>query len=174
MFGLPPIGMTSVAGIEPNVRNNDQEQMSALQKLYASVAAHNRTPNGRVARGFDQFGPQPTGPVAPMLPAPPTPAPVDMGSPASPPPPALSAAAMAPAVTPSAQAVPLPKARPNIATEPQQEPMGFFQRNSAMMRDPSSGAFIDPVNAERAQASGPDVINKLMSYFHKKDDPSNT
>jgi hypothetical protein len=50
--------------------------------------------------------------------------------------------------------------------------MGFFQRNSAMMRDPVSGSLIDPVNADRAQASGPDVINKLMSYFHNKDVPS--
>jgi len=48
--------------------------------------------------------------------------------------------------------------------------MGFFQRNSAMMQDPSSGAFIDPSAASDAQqASGPDVIAKLMQYFHNKD-----
>jgi hypothetical protein len=67
--------------------------------------------------------------------------------------------------------VPLPMARPDAA--PQAVPdMGWFARNAAMMRDPSSGAFIDPTNAERAQsqmASGPDVINKLLSYFHTKE-----
>jgi hypothetical protein len=47
--------------------------------------------------------------------------------------------------------------------------MGFFQRNAAMMRDPSSGQFIDPTNAERAQASGPGLIQKYIDMFHKKD-----
>jgi hypothetical protein len=47
--------------------------------------------------------------------------------------------------------------------------MGFFARNSAMMRDPSTGQFLDPTAGAQAQASGPDVINKLMSYFHNKD-----
>jgi hypothetical protein len=57
------------------------------------------------------------------------------------------------------------------APQPPQD-MGFFARNAAMQRDPSSGAFIDPTNAERAQAGGPDVIQKLMSYFHNKDTPT--
>jgi hypothetical protein len=47
--------------------------------------------------------------------------------------------------------------------------MGFFARNAAMMQDPMNGGFIDPANAARAQASGPDVINKLLDMFHRKD-----
>jgi hypothetical protein len=47
--------------------------------------------------------------------------------------------------------------------------MSFLQRNSAMMRDPSTGQFIDPTAGSQAQASGPDVINKLLDMFHKKD-----
>lgn len=58
-----------------------------------------------------------------------------------------------------------------IAEGPQkpENTMGFFARNAAMMQDPSSGAFLDPVNAARAQASGPDVIQKLLDMFHRKD-----
>jgi hypothetical protein len=50
--------------------------------------------------------------------------------------------------------------------------MGFFARNSAMMTDPLTGSFLDPTAASTAQASGPDVINKLMSYFHQKGTPT--
>lgn len=64
--------------------------------------------------------------------------------------------------------VPMPMARPAEAPQPQPD-MGFFARNAAMMQDPSSGAFLDPAGAERGQASGPDVIQKLMSYFHSKE-----
>lgn len=121
--------------------------------------------NARVSRGWEQFAPQ-TGQEPPMLPTPPTPTPVNM------PPPALSAQAMAPHVPPAApQGVPMPTARPPDAPQPQPD-MGFFQRNAAMMQDPTSGAFIDPGAADRAQASGPDVIAKLMSYFHKEGTPS--
>jgi hypothetical protein len=168
MFGLPkiPWGMLGIADGTGTRPDNSQEDMNSLQKLYASIRAANHTPNGRVARGFDQFGPQASAPAAPMLPAPPAPAPVDMG------PPALSAAAMAPQGPPApapAPAVPMPQARPPEAPQAP-EPMSMFQRNALMMRDPSSGAFIDPVGADRAQqASGPDVINKLLDMFHKKD-----
>lgn len=185
MFGMPsiPYGMLGVAGGTDTRPTNTPEDMSALQKLYAATVAQNRTPNGRVARGFNQFGPQPTGPVAPMLPTPPMPGPVDMSDPpsASHPvastPPALSAQAMAPQVPTSPpggfppQGVPMPASRPVDAPAPTPD-MGFFARNVAMMRDPSSGAFIDPTAADNAQASGPDVINKLMSYFKNKDVPT--
>jgi hypothetical protein len=81
----------------------------------------------------------------------------------APPMPAPQVVPPAPAPAP---AVPTPQPRPDV---PAPDPMGFFQRNAAMMRDPSSGAFIDPTSAERAQASGPDVINKLLQMFHQKD-----
>lgn len=191
MFGLPqiPWGLLGVAGGTDARPTNTPEDMSSLQKLYASVVAHNRTPNGRVARGFDQFGPmaappapQPQTPVpamgglglfpgapqmaqSPLQTAVATPSPLPGDTP--PQPPALSAQAMIPPAAPP-HGVPMPTARP--ADAPQAPPdMSWFQRNAAMMRDPSSGAFIDPVNADRAQASGPDVINKLLSYFHTKE-----
>jgi hypothetical protein len=47
--------------------------------------------------------------------------------------------------------------------------MGFFARNSAMMRDPSTGQFLDPTAGAQAQASGPDLIQKYIDMFHKKD-----
>jgi hypothetical protein len=47
--------------------------------------------------------------------------------------------------------------------------MSFFQRNAAMMRDPGTGAFIDPNSAAQAQVRGPDLIAKMMSYLHNKD-----
>lgn len=197
MFGMPqiPYGLLGVAGGSDTRPTNTVDDTSALQKLYASVVAHNRTPNGRVSRGFDQFGPGASTGVPTMasqnLPtpmdaeappqapgalsqavAPNAPSPLDNAQwPAGP----VGAPSQAQAHLPPAapQGVPMPTARPPDA--PQATPdMGFFQRNSAMMRDPSSGAFIDPTHAESAQsqmASGPDVINKLMSYFHKKDNP---
>ena len=178
-----PFGLFGVAAGEPNARNNDQEQMTDLQKLYAATQAANRTPQGRIDRGFSAFGPagQMPQPTEPMLPTPPTPAPVDMAPPPSPTvPPALSPQALGPAVGPtSVGGAPLPSASPldtavwpaGPASGPAQSSpgMGFFQRNAAMMTDPTNGGFIDPEGAARAQASGPDVINKLMSYFHNKD-----
>lgn len=184
-------GMGAVASGTATRPNNDTEQMTALQKLYAATQATNRTPQGRIDRGFSAFGPagQMPQPTEPMLPTPPTPAPVDMGSHASPS--AAGAAPQAPVapVLHQAQAspldtaqwpsgpvgapagVPMPMPRPSEA--PQTPEMPWWQRNAAMMSDPSGGGFIDPEGSARAQASGPDVINKLMSYFHKKDDPSN-
>lgn len=69
-------------------------------------------------------------------------------------------------MTAGAQAVPMPMARP--AEAPQADPMSFFQRNSAMMRDPMTGQFIDPTAGAQAQASGPDLISKMMNYLHNK------
>jgi hypothetical protein len=122
----------------------------------------NMDPSARVAQGHSMFGPTPLQTAAA------TPAPLP--APANIPPPALSAQAMAPQEAPQ---VPMPAPRPPEAPQAPAD-MGFFARNTAMMRDPSSGAFIDPAAGESAQASGPDVINKLMSYFHKKDNPSDT
>lgn len=109
------------------------------------------SPNERVAQGFNAFGP------SPLQTAQATPAPL-------PAPPALSAQAMAQGPTAPPRA-PMPAPRPPEA--PQE--MNFFQRNAAMMQDPNNpGSFIDPMNAQRAQASGPDVINKFLQMFKDK------
>jgi hypothetical protein len=84
---------------------------------------------------------------------------------------------------PGAPHVPMPMARPQMPVAPQAQAavpmpaprpasapsggMGFFQRNAAMMRDPSSGDFIDPGAAAQANVSGPDLIQKFMNYLHK-------
>lgn len=51
--------------------------------------------------------------------------------------------------------------------------MGFFARNTAMMQDPMTGAFIDPTAASQAQGSddvrGQNVIQKMLAYLHNKD-----
>lgn len=119
------------------------------------------SPNARVAQGFDMFNPSASNGV-PTMASQNLPTPMDNDPTPKPPQNAMAQAA---------PAVPMPQPRPDDA--PQASPqMGFFQRNSAMMRDPSSGQFIDPANADIAQSqqpSGPDVIAKLMSYFHNKD-----
>lgn len=45
---------------------------------------------------------------------------------------------------------------------------GFTSRNTAMMRDPVTGDFIDPQAAKSADANGPDLIKKFMNYLHSK------
>lgn len=67
----------------------------------------------------------------------------------------------------SAPGIPMPQPRP--ADAPQS--MNFFQRNAAMMQDPSTGAFLDPQAATMAQNSfdnGSGLIDKFMKYFHNK------
>jgi hypothetical protein len=182
MFGLPkiPWGLLGVAGGTDTRPTNSIADTDALTKLYAAIRAQNHTPNGRVARGFDQFGPQaappppfggtaspfapPSASAAPIMPTNNTPSELDGAQwPAGPVgAPALSAHAIAPTT-------PMPAPRPSEA--PQEAPMSFWQRNAAMMADPANpGSFIDPEAASRAQASGPDVINKLLNMFHQKDD----
>jgi hypothetical protein len=46
--------------------------------------------------------------------------------------------------------------------------LSFWQRNAALMRDPGTGAFIDPTGAAKA-VRGPDLINKMMAYLHDKE-----
>lgn len=63
--------------------------------------------------------------------------------------------------------VPMPQPRP--AEAPTAPPdMSFFQRNAAMMRDPMTGDFLDPQAGKQADATGPDLIQKFMNYFHNK------
>lgn len=45
---------------------------------------------------------------------------------------------------------------------------GFTARNTAMMRDPATGDFLDPQAAKRAEANGPDLIKKFMNYLNDK------
>jgi hypothetical protein len=73
------------------------------------------------------------------------------------------------ATPPQPASSPMPQARP--AGAPQAPPdMSFFQRNTAMMRDPVTGAFIDPTAAAQAQqVTGPNLIDKMMTYLHNKD-----
>jgi len=75
------------------------------------------------------------------------------------------------ATPPQPASTPMPQARPADAPAPipTPDPMSFFQRNTAMMRDPVTGQFIDPRAASDAQVRGPDLINKMMSYLHNKD-----
>lgn len=136
---------------------NDPAMLAHINKAFTPAA-----PSSATGAAWSQGG-------SPMAQLPPQAGPGPAPAPPVPAPPALSAQAMAPQVPPAApQGVPMPAPRPPEA--PQAPPdMGFFARNAAMMRDPSSGTFIDPANAERAQASGPDVINKLLQMFHNKD-----
>ncbi|MFI4971143.1 MAG: hypothetical protein ACHP7H_00570 [Hyphomicrobiales bacterium] len=93
-----------------------------------------------------------------------------------PPQPPAQSTAPAPAPNPAQQvatppqtaSVPMPQARPAQAP-PAPPDMSFWQRNAAMMRDPATGAFIDPTSAAQAQVRGPDLINKMLAYLHNKD-----
>lgn len=185
--GLGPLSVATMGDGRPD---NSSEDMTGLTGAYGAAREANRTPQGRINRGFNRF-PVQFGPEAP--PPYPMPEPVDMGTHAppsqAPVPPVLSNAGPsplynaqgpagpmgAPQTPPSPigapQSVPMPMARP--AEAPQAPPeMPWWQRNSAMMSDPNGGGFIDPEGAARAQASGPDVINKLLSYFHNKGNQS--
>ena len=98
--------------------------------------------NARVAQGFDVF--QPWMPQSSVH--------------------AAAQTAAAPAPAPSA---PMPQARPSAAPQAP-EPMSWFMQNAKMMRDPMTGEFIDPTGAAQAQVSGPQLIQKMMGYLHKK------
>ena len=116
----------------------------------------------------------PAAPVAPT-PASPSPAPNpanwgSLGYPASPPQaPTPTPPTPAPPAVSQPTPAPTPQPRPAVAdAQPQpQHDMSFFQRNAAMMRDPSTGAFIDPMGAAQA-VRGPDLISKMMDILHKK------
>ncbi len=57
--------------------------------------------------------------------------------------------------------VPMPQARPQEASSGDQPAlMGFFKRNTAMMRDPVTGAFIDPAAAAKAS---PGILQGLFT-----------
>lgn len=74
-----------------------------------------------------------------------------------------------PVGAPSHASVPTPQPRPAEAPQPEApSPMGWFARNTAMQRDPLSGDFLDPASAQRAEVSGPDLIQKYMNYLHNK------
>ena len=178
MFGMPklPFGMLGVAGGADTRPTNSPEDMSALQKLFAATQAANQTPNGRVSRGFNQFGPQPPA-AAPMLPTPPTPAPVDTGNFPMP-----KQAPVAPVLSSANQPSPLDNAQwpagPNGAPQaaPQAGPAPTPDFTGQTYNLPIGSGYQMPAfgPTPSADASGPDVIQKLMSFFHNKDDPSST
>jgi hypothetical protein len=68
--------------------------------------------------------------------------------------------------------MPMPQPRPAQAPQAPQpsSPMGFFQRNAAMMQDPVTGGFIDPRAAAQAQAGGnsSNIINKMLGLLNQK------
>lgn len=173
MFGMPkiPYGMLGVAGGADTRPTNTGEDMTALQKLYAATQTANQTPQGRINRGFNQFGPQ--GPAAPpMLPTPPTPAPVDTSDFPAPP----KQAQVAPVLSANQQS-PLDTAQwpagPNGApVQSQATNVPDFTGQAYNLPIGNSGyqmpAF-GPTGSAPQDASGPDVIQKLMSYFHNKD-----
>lgn len=70
----------------------------------------------------------------------------------------------------AAPSVPMPQARPAVPDDtPQPAPQpdtSFFMRNALMMKDPSSGAYIDPMGAQSVR--GPDLISKMLNVLHNK------
>ena len=176
----PQAGMLMMGDGRPD---NSPGDLSALVKAYAAERA--RKSAGQFSNAPQAAAspvPPPAGPVPISGPDTPAPSPFGQGAgkipflnspfgqmlPQSPTPGASAAPPSAPAAQPS---VPLPMPRP--AEAPQAQPdMSFFQRNAAMMRDPSTGDFIDPSGAAQAQtqlANGPTLISKMMTYLHNKD-----
>lgn len=149
--------------------DNSPGDMSALMKAYKEA---------RAAKQASAPPPAPPGPPPPSVP-------ISVSN-YSPPSQVQPTQAMPPAQgldLPMAPSVPMPQPRPQMAAPtpapapvpvPQPrpaeapQPMGFFARNTAMMRDPLTGAFLDPASAKQADATGPDVIQKFMNYFHNK------
>jgi hypothetical protein len=180
MFGMPsiPYGLLGVAGGTDTRPTNTPEDMTALQKLYAAVSANNKTPNGRVARGFDQFGPQggaapaaqASQPQAPMLPTPPggaapaasTPPPVQMSPPVQ-----AADDEHAPGALSSQQ-----WAGPHSVGGAPVNPNAPMQANAAAPSPLDNAQWPAGPMGAPDQATGPDVIAKLMSYFKNKDNPS--
>lgn len=134
----------------------------------------------RIRKDFEPAKPTPAPAVSPPIstnnlpgltaqaaPAPPPVQPTQPMPPVQP----MDAPAAVPMPTPrpqmAAPSTPMPQARPVDAPQPE-APMGFFARNTALMRDPVSGAYLDPAAAQRAEVTGPDLIQKFMQYFHNK------
>lgn len=183
MFGLPPVpwGPLGVMGGTDTRPTNSPEDMASLQSALAAVMAKNRTPNGRVARGFDQFGPQGSAAVAAQPPQAAT-APQQL-------PPVTVAAPEDDGVSPSAGYGGALSAH-NVAAAPAAAPAPWAGPHSvggaALYSGPPasaaqapdswgpSGTFGAPQSVDLGpqQATGPDVIQKLMSYFKNKDNPS--
>lgn len=81
---------------------------------------------------------------------------------------------------PQPQQPPAPAVNPNgsiagaqgptsVGGAPLQQPMGFFQRNAAMMRDPVTGQLIDPQGAARAQQQDQGgLIQRMLGYLGSK------
>lgn len=135
---------------------------ASLPDVFGGPRAPNMNPRaGGGVRPPEAPYPQGTDPMTAGLPAAPSYPAVDpMAGHASPGP----AVQTARPTLPNPQ-VPLPQARPAEAPQPEPD-TSFFMRNAMMMRDPTSGDFIDPTGA--ASVRGPDLINKMMGYLHNK------
>lgn len=180
-------------GIGDGRPDNSPGDLSALVKAYAQARAQKQARQAPqpVAPSPPISGPQTPTPPAPPAPpaAPPAPPTADpasmlgphMFNPVQPPnnPAVPSWAQLGPLPSPAggnasspSAAVPLPAPRPQPAPAVQaavpQPGMSFWQRNTAMMRDPATGAFLDPQAAAQADASGPDLIQKFMNHFNQK------
>ena len=152
MVQIPEVGPVTPAGPAPPISVGSSPGPGTptsppMQKL--------STPQ-RINGGFDMFGPEagntpmensqwPTGPVGAPTPA----------------------APQAPAVTSGGPHQPiftgpqLPQSSPDT--------LSAWQRNAALQRDGLTGDYIDPTNAARADATGPELIQKMMGYFNRKE-----
>jgi hypothetical protein len=141
-----------------------------LDKINSHFSA---SPNQRVGQGFNMFGPQASQPAQAMLPTPPTPAPVQIADDdvkPTMPPGALSANASAPAAPPAAWAGPHSVGGQALYAGPPQ-PQAAPPEAWGPLGGPGSPQAQDLGPASQ-QASGTDVIQKLMSYFGNKANPN--
>ena len=183
---LGPPGITSrISQIQPPTLSDVMAMPSGGGGVAPPISTDNSmTPNQRVAGGMDMFGPRvataapargplPAGPPLPMAqakdPSQVTDVPSEVPTFAPPKPqgsPGAPVDKSGPSPLDTAQWPAGPVGNPNTPGE------SFWQRNASMMQDPSTGEFIDPQAAQRSQqqqeASGPDLIQKMMSYFNSK------
>lgn len=117
------------------------------------ISSHNGGPT-------NYSGPAPIGPLFNPF------APPSLGGTAPRIPEGLQRPAAPPVVAQTPQAVPQPQARP--AAAPQAEEMPWWKRNALLMQDPNGGGYIDPIGAQRAGVTGPQLIEKMMGYLHNK------
>jgi hypothetical protein len=195
MFGFP-LGMLGIAD-STNGPPNSPEDMASLQKMLAAVHAANNTPNGRVARGFQQLNT--SGPPAPTLALPPQATATLQQAPVPTPPPAPAAAPAAPTAAPStlggyADLINALKKPPgpvgptslngnplnNVAQGPTSTggaPISFGPISVGGNVLGGSGATgyqgFQMTPGQGPAATGPDLMQKYMKYFANKDSTSN-
>jgi hypothetical protein len=111
--------------------NNPQDRLNASFDQFGggtgrqAMDATQQPPNDRVAAAFDAIRSRPAQ-QAPMAP------PMSLASHAF---------------------VNVPDKAPQAPAQPEPSPIGFFLRNAMMQQDPSGGGYLDPTQAQQAQAS---------------------